>query len=195
MISKNCQIRTTCGMCRFLTQPSRSLDIPRKAGTRRQRFHPMEEKIHVSFIPSLTGQHILGEQERKLLALPSRLGGLGISNPEEAADEQYDASLRTTAPLAALIVQQETSIATACEEVQKVRKKIRKESRQRQENRAQTLKDGPMQRHLELASEKGASTWLEALPIKDQCFHLSRNEFRDSLCLRYGWRPPKLPAA
>ena len=51
-----------------------------------------------------------------------------------------------------------------------------------------------MQRYLELASEKGASTWLEALPIKDQGFHLSRNEFRDSLCLRYGWRPPKLPA-
>ena len=127
-------------------------------------------------------------------SLPSRLGGLGISNPEDAADEQYNASLRITAPLAALIVQQETSISTACEEVQKVRNKIRKESRQRQENRAQTLKDGPMQRHLELASGKGATTWLEALPIKDQGFHLSRNEFRDSLYLRYGWRPSKLPA-
>lgn len=46
---------------------------------------------------------------------------------------------------------------------------------------------------MDLAKEKGASLWLEALPIKEHQFNLSKGEFRDGLCLRYGWTPPRLP--
>ena len=45
-----------------------------------------------------------------------------------------------------------------------------------------------------MAKEKGASSWLEALPVRDQDFGLSKGEFRDALCLRYGWTPERLPA-
>lgn len=51
-----------------------------------------------------------------------------------------------------------------------------------------------LKRCVELASEKGASTWMEALPVREYGFHLSGTEFRDSLSLRYGWRPAKLPS-
>ena len=51
-----------------------------------------------------------------------------------------------------------------------------------------------LQRCVELASEKGASTWMEALPIREHGFQLSRTEFCDSLSLQYGWRPAKLPS-
>ena len=47
---------------------------------------------------------------------------------------------------------------------------------------------------MEVASEKGASTWLEALPMKDHGFHLSKKDFRGTICLRYGWQPARLPA-
>jgi len=30
--------------------------------------------------------------------------------------------------------------------------------------------------------------WLIALPLHEQGFHLNKQEFRDALCLRYGWQ-------
>ena len=33
--------------------------------------------------------------------------------------------------------------------------------------------------------EKGANSWLNAMPLADQSLALNRQEFRDSLCLRY----------
>ena len=43
-----------------------------------------------------------------LLSLPTRLGGLGIMNPSEATISQYMSSLKITAPLVTLIIQQST---------------------------------------------------------------------------------------
>ena len=40
---------------------------------------------------------------------------------------------------------------------------------------------------------KGSSSWLSALPLKDQGFNLSKGEFRDALSLRYGWQLKNLP--
>ena len=45
---------------------------------------------------------------------------------------------------------------------------------------------------IDLASEKGASCWLNAMPLKKYNFNLSKSEFRDGIALRYGWEPPKL---
>ena len=51
------------------------------------------------------------------------------------------------------------------------------------------------QRHaVTLVSEKGASSWLAALPLKRYGFTLTKSEFRDGLALRYGWEPKNLPA-
>ena len=47
---------------------------------------------------------------------------------------------------------------------------------------------------MEMASEKGATKWLSALPLKEFHFDLSKAEFQDALALRYGWNPPNLPA-
>ena len=44
-----------------------------------------------------------------------------------------------------------------------------------------------------LNKEKGASTWLTVLPLKDHSFSLNKREFRDSLCIRYGWGIPNMP--
>uniref|UniRef100_A0A1X7U7Y2 Uncharacterized protein n=1 Tax=Amphimedon queenslandica TaxID=400682 RepID=A0A1X7U7Y2_AMPQE len=40
--------------------------------------------------------------------------------------------------------------------------------------------------------ERGASSWLTVLPIKEHGFTLHKGDFRDTLCLRYGWSPPLL---
>lgn len=40
-------------------------------------------------------------------------------------------------------------------------------------------------RNLEQLAQPGASTWLGALPLKDQGFNLNKGEFQDALHLRY----------
>ena len=44
-----------------------------------------------------------------------------------------------------------------------------------------------------LASEKGASNWLSALPLQRYGFNLTKAEFKDDLALRYEWQPNNLP--
>ena len=43
------------------------------------------------------------------------------------------------------------------------------------------------------ASEKGASSWLSALPLKKLGYVINKQEFRDAICLRYGWKIPNTP--
>ena len=59
---------------------------------------PLESAIGNVLIPALTG-HTCTPDEHKLLALPLRLGGLGIENPCPSATKEYEASIRVTAPL------------------------------------------------------------------------------------------------
>ena len=42
---------------------------------------------------------------------------------------------------------------------------------------------------VDLASVKGASSWLAALPLQECGFTLHKSTFQDSLALHYGWSP------
>ena len=44
-----------------------------------------------------------------------------------------------------------------------------------------------LQKAVELAKEKGASTWFTALPLKEHGFSLHKTAFHDAMALRYGW--------
>ena len=46
---------------------------------------------------------------------------------------------------------------------------------------------------MDLLGEKGSSSWLSVLPLKDQGFNLNKGEFRDALNLRYGWQMKNAP--
>ena len=41
--------------------------------------------------------------------------------------------------------------------------------------------------------EKGSSAWLSVLPLEDHDFYLHKGEFRDAVCLRYGWSLSNTP--
>ena len=41
--------------------------------------------------------------------------------------------------------------------------------------------------------EKGASTWLSTLPLKEEGYSLSKQEFWDLVKIRYGWPLSRLP--
>ena len=40
---------------------------------------------------------------------------------------------------------------------------------------------------IQLAPEKGAPSWLNALPLSKHGFDLTKTEFRDGIALRYNW--------
>ena len=46
--------------------------------------------------------------------------------------------------------------------------------------------------YTECCQEKGASSWLSAIPIEQHGFALHKTDFADALCLRSGWISPHL---
>ena len=75
---------------------------------------PLEDVISTHLLPSLTGRDAPNELERQLIALPARLGGLGITNPAAPSD-LFDQSQRLTAPITDLIAQQGEELGDAPE--------------------------------------------------------------------------------
>ena len=53
--------------------------------------------------------------------------------------------------------------------------------------------DDSLKRCLLLNREKGAGSWLTALPLKDHGYCLNKQEFRDAVSLRYGWKIANTP--
>ena len=64
---------------------------------------PIEDTIRNRFIPAITGGRIFNKEERKLLSLPTRYGGLAISIFHEQAEVKHKNSRRITAELTSLV--------------------------------------------------------------------------------------------
>ena len=72
----------------------------------------LEENISQKFIPALTGRRGCSDLELELFALPVRLGGLGLTNPVQSANQQHSASLNITSPLTSAIANQDCNYST-----------------------------------------------------------------------------------
>ena len=110
---------------------------------------------------------------------------------------QYNSSVAISAPLVCLIINQSVCIPAEiiCEHAQ-LKRKVSIENRlDINKDAAQLHEQLPavLQRQMDLASDKGASSWLSVLPLCEHGFDLHKGSFRDTLCLRYGWHPPLLP--
>ena len=155
---------------------------------------PLEDAIRLHLIPALTGFDACSPILRDLLALPCRLGGMGIANPIGIADSQFDASVKVTAPLKELIMDQ--SLTASPPDVHSIKADVHSHHRSVVKARAQEVYaklSQPLQRAMDLNSEKGSSSWLTVLPFRDQGFHLTKREFWDAIHLRYGWTLPNIP--
>ena len=160
-------------------------------------FAPLEEVIRNKLIPAIIGRNIT-DIERKLISLPVRLGGMGIQNPCDTADTEFRNSTQVTQNLTKLIMDQETDLSNYDElEVTSLLKRIRTEKEENfilQLENLNTVLSDKVRRCVELAGEKGAGAWLSALPLQSLGYVLNKQEFRDSIYLRYGWMIPNTPA-
>ena len=69
-------------------------------------FQDLEHAIRTKLIPSLVEGREVTDDERNLLALPPRLGGMGIVNPTLICDLEYDLSKIATSKLTTAIKEQ-----------------------------------------------------------------------------------------
>ena len=103
-------------------------------------------------------------------------------------------SERISAPLTALILQQEKVYPTnvASEQVS-IKSKIKAQRRWAQADEAARLWESlstNLQQAMVYGSDKGASHWLAVLPLTEHCFTLHKGAFRDAINLRNGWPLP-----
>ena len=96
--------------------------LQRTMGLNADLYQPIEDKIRHQLIPALCGRQV-SDLERRMLALPYRLGGMGIRNPVKSASSVHEASIKITKPLADLIVAQDMDITKLDAEVTKKTKK------------------------------------------------------------------------
>ena len=153
-------------------------------------FTPLEDAIRQDLIPALCGRKV-SDAERRIFSLPYRYGGLGILNPTQTAEKEYQASKEITAALTDLILQQDMDLSHLDRDAVSAAKsalKSAKEERLKQEHETVAAEmDAKAKRLLEAACEKGASSWLSALPLKRYGYVINKQEFQDAISLRYGW--------
>ena len=157
----------------------------------------LELMLQEIFLPIVSGRLPLGPHDRKFFSLPARLGGLGISDFVYDAPHVYEESLRICSTVVEQIVSKSFKYDYECEYKQVIEKSaMSRERSKREKSKFSELMLSISQEDrlkLCLASEKGASSWLTVLPIREFGFALHRRNFIDALHLRYGWLPKDLP--
>ena len=131
-----------------------------------------------------------------MFALPVRLGGLGISSPQELSDSEFSASVNVTQPLVECLIHQKGTFNAdiiACQHQAKTTVvTLRRELQSTKASELKSILPVGLQQILSYATETGASSWLNALPIHEHGFALHKGAFRDAICLQYGWHPSGL---
>ena len=151
----------------------------------------------IKFIPSITGGHICSNDERVLLSVPARFGGLGIPLFHENAGIEFENSRKLTSSLTDLIKDQSVLYSVNGIEQKKIKTTIKTERENTQKNVLNTLQNRLNENQVRLNSinhEKGVSSWLTSYSISDHGFDLTKQQFWDSLRLRYGWALPNMPS-
>ena len=62
-------------------------------------FQPLEDAIRLQLLPSITGHVVCTTSGCELFSVPCHFCGLGVGNPTNYCDSQFDASMKITAPL------------------------------------------------------------------------------------------------
>ena len=135
--------------------------------------------------------------DRETFALPTRYGGLGISCLHEEAEFEFSTSITISDQLAKLLIAQSSVLTVDEQEICSTRSSVKSSRSTRIKNMADSLDQrlSPEQlRTVTLARDKGASGWLDVLPLEDEGYVPNKKEFRDALALRYNKSIPNLPS-
>ena len=158
---------------------------------------PLDHAVD-EFLKVLFNNYNFNEVERKLWSLPVRMGGMGIPIPSKMADDQYSNSRKINDQLTTKVKNQQTIFEDIAPAVKRAKDEVKKlKEIKNDELLAEiTAEFGSSEKAkiLEAIQEKGASSWLNALPIRSQGYALDKQSFRDAISTRYGIPLHKLPS-
>ena len=158
---------------------------------------PLENAISKVLIPAIMEQlWRCTRLDRDILALPVRLGGLGMTNLCLDANLEQSSSVKVTIPLVQQIVAQSHQMPDDSL-VKPLQQAMRSERATALQDRAEHIRGvapQKVQRALALAAEKGSSVWLTVLSLRDMGFNLNKREFRDAIKLHYDWPVDDIPS-
>ena len=124
--------------------------------------------IRLKFIPSITCGHICSVDERKLLSLPTRYGGLAIPLFHEIASFEYENSNKLTTSLSQLIKDQSKVYHVNEIDQRKVKSDIRSEREHRYKNTLNEQRNNMSESQVRvnnISQKKRLSNWISSYPI------------------------------
>ena len=151
----------------------------------KQHLVQLDALVDQVFIPEITDSHICSADERLLLSLPAKKGGLAITIFSATADSEFSRSRAATEQLIEHIRNQDSTAQVDSELLKHSKRDIVKAREEHSEAEAileqLRAKISPEQlRANDLAMLKGASSWLTTLPLKSESYNLNKREFYDS---------------
>ena len=152
--------------------------------------------IHLQRLDKAIDQYVLkpimnyyefSDLERIWFSLPPRLGGLGINIISEIAPIYHTNSKKLTKPLVEKIIfQNDISMTTGEDQsyITRTKAEMRTEKAKWEEEKMGYIKgrlDMQKLKLFESITEKSASSWLTALPLKEHDFYLNKSLFWDTI--------------
>ena len=159
---------------------------------------PIQEVIEDLLLPTLFGQsEPLPNEVRRLATLATGQGGLGIPDLKSEAPQQFAASrLITTAHVGSITSQSSIMVPgeRSTEELKRHQQSLKRASAKEKMDSIDSSLSPGLLRLVNQSRDKGASSWLNAMPPADKGLALNKQEFRDSLRLRYDLPLVDLPS-
>ena len=131
-----------------------------------------------------------------LFSHPTKDGGLGIPCLRRDSAFQFEASKSITKTHVDSIFEQSDQMKVPEQPLQATKNEVEKRKDEKNKELIEEVdsKLSPdVLRQVEQARDKGASSWLNAIPYEEHGFCLNKQEFRDSIRLRYNMRLKDLP--
>ena len=160
-------------------------------------FKPVEQALRSHFVPALLGLATVPDGLRERLKQPVRNGGLGIPNPCETSDALFEASEKMTESLTASLLDNKSafSVGDYIMRSREARDKCRTERHKRMDMELQNFLSTSTSEEARLTRRSGETgVWLTTIPHTFNGNVLSKEEFRDSLRLRFGLGIDRLPS-
>ena len=158
---------------------------------------PLEDSIRNYLLPPLLEVHICNDDERKLIALSPKFGGLGVINPTEICREEYKNSRGMTHGIVSAIKGQREVYVEDTTKLNALKNKIKTNKVTKPKGIFEDIKtrasDPRYVKILESSIEQGAYNWLTALPLVNYGYHLDKRTFWDSVRIRYNLPSLRLP--
>ena len=149
----------------------------------------LDDAINNKLIPSFTENKLCRNDERLLLSLPTKLGGMSIPVFSKIVNTEYQNSSLLIKEHASLIARQETTYGIHKQAIKNIKKKIKRDKQQYNQQKPIDIRSrlsSEQCRPNDINTEQGASTWLSTLSIEEEGYMLNKQKFWDLVNIRYG---------